>query len=161
MPPTRKVDLEAEFPILLDAAIDNKLTVQEAFFMLMGRLHENGPPGTEFGVKIAAGKGLRRQAGEFAATVVNNRKRYDDYLKTGGKPNYTTFFAQHGSGTGNGWAPIVDVPEDEAEFNKNWPGSVDELIGQHLSKWMPRIKEWYSDEERKAVIKDKQTSPLP
>lgn len=156
----KRPDLEEEFAVLMDASVDNELTPEEAMFLLSIRMAEQGPAGFEFGVKSAKGSNLRRQAGEAAASILKNRPRYDKYLRNGGKPNYTVFFAQHGGPVGNGWAPIKGVPEPEAALNANWPKNADHFLSELLPDWMPRIKEFYSDAERQQEIGAQQTVPL-
>ena len=155
-----KPDLELEFPTILEAAVENKLSPEEAMFLLSARMTEQGGKGFEYGVKRAKGTHLRRQAGEAAVSIYNNRERYEKYIRAGGKPNYTEFFAHHGGPVGKGWAPIKDVPKWEEDLNRNWPKNQDRFLGDMLPIWMPRIKEYYDDSERRNVLKGKQTSPI-
>jgi hypothetical protein len=154
------VDLEAEFPVIMDAAIDNGLTPEEAMFLVGVRMTEQGKAGFEFGVKIAKNTNLRRQAGEAAASINKNRERYDKYIKAGGYPNYTKFFAYHGGPVGKGWSPIVDVPEWEKKMNSNWVKNHESFVAKGLSKWMPRVKEFYDTSEKEAIIAGKQTQAI-
>lgn len=143
-----KPDLDKEFPVILDAAIDNGLTLDEAMFMFGMRMAENGPPGFEFGAKNAKGTNLRRQAGEAAVSILNNRDRYDKFMRRGKEVDYTTFFAHHGGPVDNGWAPIKGVPDSEKNMNLNWPKNVDSQLKTLVPKYMPKIKEWYEQNNK-------------
>ena len=157
--PHKVPDVDSEFPVIMEAAIENGLTPEEAMFLVAMRMTEQGPDGYEYGVKISKGTNLRTQAGQAAASIVKNRQRYDKYVRSGGVPNYTKFFAHHGGPVGSGWAPITDVPESESGLNSNWPKNQDHFLSQMLPTWMPRIKEWYDTSDQQKLLKQ-DNSPI-
>ena len=153
MPPP---DVDNEFPVIMDAAKSNGLTAEEAMFLVAMRFAENGGTGFEYGVKKVKGTNLRTQAGWAAASIANNRARYDKYLRAGGAPNYTLFFAHHGGPFGRGFAPVEGVPQGEKELNVNWSGNVDNVLSREVSTWMPRIKEFYDESDTRQALKGKE-----
>ena len=80
--PTKSYDLETEFgdeyKIIMAAAARNHCEGDNRLILFAIRKAENGRPGLEFGVINDTANDLDSQAGWAAATIVKNRKRWEE-----------------------------------------------------------------------------------
>ena len=106
---TRQAGLSSEEAIILTAARRNGLSDEDIPLLFAIRKAENGPPGNEFGILCQRGTNLDVQAGWAAATIVKNRRRWED----AGRPGEFVEFL------GGRWAP-VGASNDPHNLNANW-----------------------------------------
>lgn len=130
-----------EYPVIMTALKRNEIpdtdydNVALAFSI---RKAEAGKQGKEFGV-LAPKAGMKpgetpeqtldRQAGWAAATIVKNRKRFQE---GGGKGDFIQFM-------GGRWAPI-GVSNDPTNLNKNWVPNVSKFHKDYINCTGPNCK---------------------
>ena len=104
-------DLNVELPVIIRAAERNDCRGDDFLILLAIRLSENGGPGREFGVMHprAIDTDLDTQAGWAAATIIKNRKRYEE---DGYTYDFITFL-------GNRYCPAEVDPEGNTNWKKN------------------------------------------
>lgn len=134
-----------EKPVLVVAACeewieDAGITYDSDDLILLQAIREaeNGPDGYEFGVKAAKGTDLKTQAKWTLRSIINNKKRYCQFIEGGEYQgslrtvyyqeglDFIEFMGYYGSPTGYGWVPIhmETLPKSEIELNKNWSRNV-------------------------------------
>jgi hypothetical protein len=87
----------AEYEIIMDAASRNSCAGDDLLILFAIRKAENGGPGFEFGVECQRGTDLDIQAGWAAATIMKNRKRWeesDGYNELFGVKGFIYFLGQ-------------------------------------------------------------------
>ena len=92
-----------EWAYLVDLAKKNKLTADQAIFLLALREVENGSAGTEFNVKSVQGTSLEKQALWAIGSILKNEKRWHDYLRDKEWIDFLDFFISKGGPYGSGW----------------------------------------------------------
>lgn len=115
-----------EWPRVKDACFP--VGVDPCFVMAI-RLAENGPPGTEFGVKSIPAKGYDKQ---LKVTVVSVRnflvRRFTGIEPAFEEMNGRVILSYPAvERFGARWAPTVGVGNAEAQLNKNWAKNVWQL----------------------------------
>lgn len=112
--------LEAELPVILRAAYRNNCQGEDLLILLAIRKAENGRPGREFGIlhprclaeiKNRPKDSLDIQAGWAAATIVKNRRRYEEM----GFSKYQDFICF----LGNRYCPTKIDPQGNINWKKN------------------------------------------
>jgi len=93
----------SEWQSLVDLAKKNKLTADQAIFLLALREVENGSAGTEFNVKSVQGTNLELQAKHAIGSILKNEKRWHDYLRDKEWIDFLDFFITKGGPYGSGW----------------------------------------------------------
>jgi len=108
-----------ELHIIQKAAVRNNCKGDDFLILLAIRMAENGGPGKEFGVKHpkAWGTNLDTQAGWAAATIVNNRKRFERIRDT--PENAQLIVTPFINFLANRYCPVASDPQGNIHWKRN------------------------------------------
>jgi hypothetical protein len=98
------------------------LVGDQLFFLLALREIESGSERNEFNIKAVSNTSLDKQADVAIQSILENERRWLDYIRDIGYIDYTDYFACYGGPLGTGWH---NVPIAEA---KEWARKLEQLI---------------------------------
>jgi hypothetical protein len=79
------------------------LTKEQKLFLLALREVERGSEGNEFNIKVVKDTNLEEQTKVAILSIKANDKRYHQYVLTGGKRDFLSFFSSYAGPMKTGW----------------------------------------------------------